>query len=151
MASDNLRQVGRYMRHAGRQADLAMKRVTNKVPKRERARDTVSALFPFQFIVNSEGEGDKVSIDINFNKPPPDDCSAECIATACEDFQLSGIGGYSLTTTNPYEVGSIRIYSEGSTLPLAQFVEENPSGGQVYVQVQSDIETIVICYTYIVC
>jgi hypothetical protein len=134
-----------------RDANYAIKRVTNKIPERERARDTMSSLFPFNMRINSEGNiGNKTIMTINFNKPPPDDCSAECIATVCEDFNLPA-GGYLLSTTNPYEPGSVRAYSQGQTLQQAQWEEENPSAGQVYVQVQGEIEMIVVCYTYISC
>lgn len=150
MASDSLRQVGRSIRQTNRNANYAIKRVTNRVPKRERARDSMSSLFPFSMLVESEGKGDKFTIQINFNKPPPSDCSAECIATACEDFELSE-GAYLLNTTNPYEAGTVRVYSQGQTLEAAQWVEENPSAGQVYVQAQGDIQMIVICYSYIIC
>lgn len=150
MASDSLRQVGRGLKQMNRRADLALKRVTNDIPKKERARDTMSSLFPFTMYVDSEGKGDKFILHINFNKPPPSDCSAECIATTCEDYQL-GQGAYLLTTTNPYEPGTVRVYSQGQTIDPAQFSEENPTAGQVYVQVQGDVEMIVICYSYIIC
>ena len=150
MASDSLRQVGKSIKGANRTADLAIKRVTNKIPKRERARDMMSSLFPFSMRIESEGDNQRTLVQINFNKPPPDDCSAECIATACEDFEL-GQGARSLNTTNPYEPGTVRVYSQGQTIDPAQFTEENPGAGQVYVQVQAGVEMIVICYSYIIC
>lgn len=150
MASDNLRQVGRDIRLINRQADLALKRVTNRVPKRERARDTMSSLFPFNMKVDSEGKRDKFLMEINFNKPPPDDCSAECIATACEDFRVIN-GGHSFSLSNPYEPGTVKVFSQGVPLDPAQWYEENPMGGQVYIQVQTEVELIVICYVYIIC
>lgn len=150
MASDSLRQVGRGLKQTNRRADLALKRVTNDIPKKERTRDTMSSLFPFTMYVSSEGKGDKFTLNINFNKPPPSDCAAECIATACEDFELSQ-GSYLLQTTNPYEPGTVRVYSQGETIDPAQFTEENPAAGQVYVQVQPGVAMIVICYSYIIC
>lgn len=151
MASDNLRQIGRYMRQTNRQADLALKRYANKIPKRERARDTVSSVFPMQFIVHSEGKsGDTFTIDINFNKPPPEDCSADCIGTACEDFEMF-TSAQLITLTNPYEPGTVRVYNRGEAVDASQWVEENPSGGEVYVQPVGDNEIMVICYSYITC
>lgn len=148
MASDNLREIGRFIRKTNRDAELAMKRVTNQIPKRERARDSVSALYPFTMTVTTEGKAGKVSIDINFNKPPPDDCSAECISTTCEAHELNR-GAYSLNTVNPYVPGTVKVFSQGLSLPQAQWFEENE--GQVYVQVQSATEMIIICYSYIIC
>lgn len=150
MASDKLNEVGRYVKGSNRQAELALKRFANHIPKKERARDAVSALFPFSMTVNSDGRSDKIIMHVKFNKPPPDDCAAECIATACQN-QALGPGGHLVLVNNPYVPGSIRVFSEGVTLPEAQWVEENPTAGQVYVQVQSDQEMIVICYTYIIC
>src|SRR5689334_8176402 len=132
MASDNLREVGRYMRRTSRQADLALKRYTNKIPKRERARDTVSSVFPMRFDVHSEGKvGDSFTIHISFNKPPPEDCSADCIGTACQDFTMT----YSqlITLTNPYIVGTVRVYSEGEPVDPSNWVEENPGAGEIYL------------------
>lgn len=148
MASDNLREIGRFIRYNNKQANLAIKRVTNKIPRRERARDTVSSLYSFTMNLHSEGKNDKVSIDVTFDKPPPSDCSAECVSTACEAHELFR-GGYSIPTVNPYESGTVKVFSQGLILPPPQWYEEN--GGQVYVQVQSDIEMIIICYSYIIC
>ena len=148
MAPDSLNQVGRYIRQSGRQADLAIKRVTNRIPKRERARDTVSSLYAFNMVVISEGKNGRVTMDINFNKPPPDDCSAECISTTCEAHELGG-GAYSIPTENPYVAGTVKVFSQGLSLPQSQWYEENE--GQVYVQVQSSLEMIIICYSYIIC
>lgn len=150
MASDKLRQVGRYMRLTERQADLALKRYTNKIPKKERARDTVSSVFPFRFDVQTDGRANRITVNINFNKPPPDDCGVDCISTACIDFQM-GLGAHSISLPNPYIPGTVRVYGQGDTIEVAQFIEENPSGGQVYVQVNIEVETVVICFSYITC
>ena len=150
MASDNLRQVGRSIRGMNRNANYAIKRVTNFIPKRERARDTVSSVFPFFMRVESEGNREKVTMKIDFNKPPPDDCGADCISTACIDFPMPQ-GGHYLALPNPYVPGTVRVYGQGSTVDVAQFVESNPSGGEVYVQVQIEVEMIVVCFSYISC
>ncbi len=150
MASDSLNQIGRNIRQMNRRSELAIKRVTNNIPKRERTRDTVSSVFPFSMMVNSEGEGERFTVSINFNKPPPVDCAAECFATACEDFSLTQ-GSYLLQTTNPYEAETVKVFSQGAVLDPAQWTEENPAAGQVYVQVQGGTEIIVICYMYIIC
>lgn len=150
MASDSLNQIGRGIRQMNRRSDLAMKRVTNRIPKRERARDTVSSVFPFSMRVDSEGQGETFLVSINFNKPPPVDCAAGCFATACVA-QVMGPGGHLMSVTNPYEAGSVNVFSNGVSLDQSQWVEENPSAGQIYVQVQTGQEMIVICYTYIIC
>lgn len=149
MASDNLNEVGKYIRHSGRSANLALKRYTKNMPKHDRARDTISSIHPFVMQIDSDGKSN-FTLDINFNKPPPTDCEAECIATACEDFSLFA-GGHSITVANPYEPGTIRVYTNGEDLETVQFNEENPSGGQVYVQVADSLETIVVCYSYVAC
>jgi len=149
MASDSLNQIGKYIRKTNKQASLALKRNFHKIPTKDRARDTVSSVYPFRMGIEQEG-GNTVKIDINFDKPPPDDCAAECIATACEQFNLVN-GGHSVTVENPYEAGTVRVYSNGEPLSNVQWYEENSSGGQVYVQVQQPEELIVICYTYIIC
>lgn len=149
MASDNLSQVGKYIRGAGRKADQAIKRVKPIIRKSERTRDAVSSVFPFKMTVTSDGEK-QTRLHIHFNKPPPDGCGAECIATVCESFPLFN-GGRSITVTNPYEPDSVNVYTDGVPLDRSRWNEENPSGGQVYVQVQSDVELIIICYTYVTC
>lgn len=149
MASDNLNQVGRYIRDSGRNASLAMKRVTKKMPKHDRARDTISSIHPFFMQIHTDGKS-SVTLNINFNKPPPTDCEAECIATACEDFALYA-GGHSITVANPYEPNTVRAYANGEILQEINLNEENPSGGQVYVQVPGPITTIVVCYSYVAC
>jgi hypothetical protein len=150
MASDNLNQVGKYIRGSNRKADHAIKRVQRKLPKRDRAKDTVSSVFPMTMNFASEGDS-PVKLDINFNKPPPSECEASCLATTCESFERTS-GGYSLLVThNPYEAGTVRVFSEGQVLSPVQWYEEDPQNGLVYVQIQSDIELIVICYTYVTC
>lgn len=66
MAPDNLNQIGRYIRHTGRNADLALKRVKDKTPKRERARDTVSSVHPFVMHIQTESNP-SASLEINFS------------------------------------------------------------------------------------
>lgn len=149
MASDGLSQIGKYIRHSNRQADLSLKRNLRKIPKRDRARDTLSNIYPFRATIVSEGK-ESTTIDILFNKPPPEDCAAECIATTCEQFELT-YGGHSLTLSNPYEVDSARVFSNSDPLDTAQFYEEDPANGKIYVQVQSTSELMVVCYTYIIC
>lgn len=149
MASDNLNQVGKYFKQTRRDSDFAIKRVSKKVPVRDRVRDTVSAVFPFKMTILTDNE-ESIIIDINFLNPPPSDCEAECIATTCEDFELLP-GGHSITVTNPYIEGSVRAYSGGEPLDESQWYEENFSGGQVYVQVPPGSPLTVVCYAYIVC
>lgn len=148
MASDSLNQIGKYIRRGSTNASLALKRNFHKLPTKDRARDTVSSVYTFRMTVEQEG-GRPVKINVNFNKPPPDDCAANCIATACQDFDLP-VGGHSITVENPYEAGSVRVYLGESELDDAQWYEENPSGGQVYVQTTGQA-LIVVCYTYIIC
>lgn len=149
MASDSLNEIGRYIKQSRRNADLALKRYSKHMPKKDRVRDTISSVSPFSMYIENDGF-ERVIIDVNFRVPPPSDCSAECIATACEDFELLG-GGHSITVTNPYEPGTIKVFSNGNPLEQIQWYEENPEAGQVYVQVQSTGEVIVVCYAYIIC
>lgn len=149
MASDSLNQVGKYIRRANKNAGLALKRDFHKLPKKDRTRDTVSNVATFRMEIYQEGRR-PVTMNIKFNKPPPDDCSADCIATTCEQYNL-GYGGHSLTVTNPYEPGSVRVYLNGNVLPDAQWYEENPGAGQVYVQAPTPSASIGICYAYVIC
>ena len=150
MASDKLNQVGKYIRQANKNADLALKRYKKHLPVKDRVRDTVSVVSPFNMDIETDGN-QSVIININFNKPPPSDCVSNCIATACEDFTLS-YGGHSLNVTNPYEEGTVRVYRNGDVLEeLTQWYEEDPTAGKVYVQVQGSTETIAICYSYVTC
>jgi len=149
MASDNLRQVGRYLRQTNRTADLALKKARKKMPVKDRVRDNISNIYPFTMQIETEGPT-RVVIDINFNKPPPSDCISECIGTVCEDFDLSN-GGHSVNVVNPYEAGTVKVYAEGEPLDSSQWSEEEPSAGKVYVQVQDFSKVIAICYVYIAC
>lgn len=148
MASDSLRQVGKYIKRTSQSADLALKRNFTKMPRKDRARDTVSNVAPFRMFIESDGRG--ATIDINFDKPPPADCASGCFATACQDFNLSP-GGHSITVENPYEEGTMRVFAGENPLESVQWYEENPVGGQVYVQVPADVSLIALCYTYIIC
>jgi hypothetical protein len=149
MASDNLNEVGRYLRRAGKTADQALKRTRPRIPVKDRVRDSVSSAVPFSMSFESNGNN-RVIVDINFNKPPPSDCGSGCFSTSCEKFNLNP-GGHSLTVTNPYEPGSTIVYSNGTLLSNVQWFEENPLAGQVYVQVQAVLALIVICYSYVTC
>jgi len=150
MASDNLRQVGRYIQRTNRNANLALKRAKKKLAVKDRVRDTVSSVYPFTMQINIEEDTRTVLIDINFKKPPPADCVSECIGTACEDFDLFQ-GGHSLSMTNPYEAGTANVYVGGEPLDPVQWYEEEPSAGKVYVQVQDPSKVVVVCYIYVAC
>lgn len=148
MASDNLNQVGKYIRRAGRVADQALKRTRPLIPDRDRVKDTLSSVYPFKMKVISEGNK-RTLIEIKFDKPPPSDCGVGCYSTSCEKFSLFN-GGHSIGLTNSYEVGSVTVYLNGDPLSPIQWFEENPGAGQVYVQVPG-IGLVVVCYTYITC
>lgn len=148
MASDSLREVGQYIKKTNKQANLSLKRNFSKLPVRDRARDVISDIAPFRMDIQTDESA--VTIDINFDKPPPADCAAECYATACQSFNLT-VGGHSITVGNPYEEGTMRVYIGDSPLENVQWYEENPGAGQVYVQVQNSSAIVVTCYTYIIC
>lgn len=148
MAGDNLNQVGKYIKKTGQTSDAAIKRTRAILPKRDRVRDTVSSVFPFKMTYMSEGKS--VLMDIDLNKPPPSTCTAGCLSAACEQFTLEE-GGHSITLTNPYEIDTVTVWSQGDELEAAQWYEESPEAGQVYVQVQGAIAFIIVCYTYISC
>src|SRR5687768_14939920 len=111
MASDNLNEVGIYIKGVGRRSDLASKRVHIKRPIRDRARDTISSSHSFRMDFISDGTN-TVLMDIDLNKPPPVECGAGCIATACESFPLLR-GDHSLTLENPYEPNTVTVWSQG--------------------------------------
>lgn len=150
MASDNLNQVGRYIKRTNRNANLALKRAKKKLAIKDRVRDTVSSIYPFTMNIEIEDDVRTVLLDINFKEPPPEDCVSECIGTACEDFELF-TGGHSINVTNPYEAGTVKVYQVGEPLDISQWYEEEPSAGKVYVQVQDSSQLIVVCYAYIAC
>jgi hypothetical protein len=149
MASDNLNQVGKYIRQAGRTADQALKRVRPTVPDRDRTKDTLSSAIPFKMSIISDGTK-TVLMDVKFDKPPPTDCGSGCISTSCEQFTLNP-GGHSITLTNPpFEPGTVIVFSNGSLLSPTQWFEDESNVGTVYVQTPI-IALIVICYSYVTC
>lgn len=149
MASDNLRQIGKYVRETREAANHALNRYSKNLPVVERARDIFDVDIPFEMFFSTKENEKIVLLDLDFNKPPPlRGCKQGCTTSACESFTRSS-GNHSLTVEYPYISGSVNVFINGVVLDNSQYWEESPEAGAVFVQGASrDTNTITICYIW---
>lgn len=149
MASDNLKQIGKFIGKTGRDADRALKRTVPIRPRLERIRDVFDSTTEFEMSFEKTPDDTRVLLDLFFNLPPPiRGCKVGCIITKCEDFDFTS-GSHSVTVANPYLAGTVSVYIDGEKLDNSQVFEANPSGGEVYFQGPASYEAVSICYIYL--
>lgn len=149
VASDSLNQVGKYIQQTGKNSEFALRRDYKQLKKIERSRDIFDPAIPFEMDFKTELSDTRIGLDLFFNQPPPmKGCRAGCHTAKCETFS-EGAGNFLLTLSYPYIFGTVNVYLNGDILDSSQWVQANPSGGQVFVQAGSKSSNYIsICYVF---
>jgi len=156
MASDNLNEVGKYIKKTRTNADYAIKKMRPHRPTVERTRDIFDVDIPFEMQFDVKPNQKSVSLDLEFNKPPPlSNCftDVDCPRTTCETFTLSS-GEHEITLQ--YGIHPInelfQIYVNGEAWPETQYTRltsgdlDDPAVILV-TNLPFTLNTVVICYT----
>jgi len=153
MASDNLNEVGRYIKNSGDAAERALKKQKPTRPSVERTRDIFDADIPFEMFFTVEPTQKSVSLDLEFNKPPPmSGCrTGSDVKPHCEEFTLPA-GDHEIQLSHAAKTGSITVFVNGATYsPLLWEVisygvlDEEPASIMVY-QLPLETNTVSVCY-----
>jgi hypothetical protein len=152
MASDNLKQVGQFIKNTRKGVDHALKRYHGDIPKVERTRDIFDSEIPFEMNFSTEKPGERVLLNLNFNKPPPmNDCVADCLEARCESFTLQP-GNHIVQLAQGYTAGTITVFVDAVPVLDSDFDEVDPANGTVYIQSESlDTYVATVCYTFGTC
>jgi hypothetical protein len=149
MASDNIREVGKFVKQTRRDTDYALKRYHSKIPLVERTRDIFDSEIPFKMNFETKRKGNKVLLDLNFNKPPPlNRCKSDCLAATCESFVVEPGIDHLLTLQQPYIAGTTTVFINYSQVLPSTFDEVSPESGQIFVQGTTTSTLITVCYSY---
>lgn len=152
MASDSLREVGKYIKKTREDVDHALDRYLQHRAKVERTRDTFSDVIPFVFYFKTE-EDDVVTLELNFLLPPPTGNGLgggdTGYNTVCESF-TKAIGTHIISVEKPYLPTTVSVYVNGEEWDPNKWSEYDPSAGQVEVIVDATFTSnqVVICYLY---
>jgi len=148
MASDNLNEVGKYISKSRDHADRALKRSRPNRPGVERTRDIFDPVVPFSMNFNVAKTQKRVSLDLEFNKPPPgSNCmTGSDIRMSCESFTVES-GDHELRVSQPYFPGTLAVYVNGTTWALSKWAEIDSGDGIVLVtQLPLALNSVTICY-----
>lgn len=139
MASDSLRQVGKYIGKTGRTADQALKRAYPIQPRLERIRDVFDPINSFEMSFETTEHDERVSLDLFFRFPPPSrGCTIGCIHTLCEGFAATA-GDNAVTVSFPYLAGSVRVFAP-TQLDASAVDEINPATGEVGFYIEGGLD-----------
>jgi hypothetical protein len=90
MASDNLNQIGKYIKDTRDTADYAISRYSAKRNTVERVRDTFTPTNSFLMKFKTRENHENAVIDLRFDKPPPLSFISPIATKAlCESFTIS--------------------------------------------------------------
>ena len=153
MASDNLNQVGKYIRDSGDKAQRAVKKQKPVRPSIERTRDIFDVDIPFHMEFDVAPNQKSVSLDLEFNKPPPTSgcLTGSGIAAHCESFTL-GSGDHELQLSYAIRTSPVSVFVNGSTWStfkwyVSDYGIEGTSVATVMVtQLPLTTNTVSICY-----
>lgn len=148
MASDNVNEVGKFLRKTRKDVDFSLTRYHKNIPRIERTRDIFDAEIPFEMAFDTDKNDSTVFLNINFNKPPPvNECkNAECVKIACQSFELA-VGNHYVNVDNPYIAETVTVFIDHVPLAASQF--EEMGGTELFIQSNSiDPYTATVCYTY---
>jgi hypothetical protein len=155
MASDNLNQVGKYIKKTRTDTEYALKKVRPYRPTVERTRDIFDVDIPFSMQFEVKDTQKSISLDLEFNKPPPQsNCMTDidCPRATCETFTLSQ-GEHEITLQ--YGIHPINelfeVYVNGEPWPEAQYARLNNGGYDtpatvLVANLPLETNTVVICY-----
>lgn len=145
MASDNLNQIGKYIRKTRQDADFALTRYSRHNPRIERSRDIFDNITPFEMEFEVT-EKSRLSLDINFNKPPPTaGCKSNCITSICEKIEEVS-GSHYVTLSHTYLNNTVKVFLNGEPVPSTEIRLRPPNS--VWVNADLEYNTIVICYIH---
>lgn len=146
MASDNLRQVGNYLKDTRKKANQALNRYSKNLPRVEATRDIFDPSVHFEMFFKTDGEKE-ISLDIGFKKPPPlRGCKSGCHTAACEEYTL-GAGNHIIALDHLPIAGTVDAFVNGEILSDGQFYIHG--GASVFVQGGSLASNIiVVCYIW---
>jgi hypothetical protein len=155
MASDQLNEVGKYIKKSRTDADYALKKVRPNRPTVERTRDIFDIDIPFSMQFEVKDTQKSISLDLEFNKPPPQsNCFSDidCPRGTCETFTLSA-GEHEITLA--YGIHPInelfQVYVNGQPWATSQYAILSKGGLDtpatvLVANLPLASNTVVICY-----
>lgn len=145
---DDINQIGKYLKEAGRTADLAIKRVIEPSESVEKIRDVFDPEIPFQANVNIPYNASRVMLDLNFApRLPSIGCCGDCVCGVTESYTSDSLIDGKIYTVNPYISNSTLVYLDGLRVTKGiEYTESSPLDGQIWIHVP--FSTITISYQY---
>lgn len=146
--TDEINQIGKYIKATGKKADLSIKRTFEIEPSQERIRDIFDPTYPFKANINTPKEDTRVYLDVNFGKRLPTlGCCADCVCGVTEAFSSDQAINSSIYTTSPYIAGSVVAYIDGIQATAGvEYSESSPDNKQITILVP--FSSAIISYTY---
>jgi hypothetical protein len=155
MASDQLNEVGKYIKKTRTDSDYALKKIRPYRPTVERTRDIFDVDVPFSMQFEVKHTQKSVSLDLEFNKPPPQsNCMTDidCPRGTCETYTLSS-GEHEITLEHGIHPINelLQVYVNGELLAESQYAVLSKGGLDtsaviLVTNLPLETNTVVICY-----
>lgn len=156
MASDQLNEVGKYLKTTRDIANRAIKKNRPYRPSVERIRDIFDTEVPFTMEFNISKNQKNIKLDLEFNKPPPlKQClsGTDCPRMYCDLFDNLEAGEHELQLSYAVKsqgitavfVNSIMLDSSNWALLDIGIFESTP-GSILVTNLTSTVNTVVVCY-----
>lgn len=148
MASDNLNEVGKYIKQTRERADYASKKVRPNRPAVERTRDIFDSVVDFEMKFDVSPKQKRVGLDLEFNRPPPmQGCLGSPCRMACETFDSLAAGDHEIQLDDAYITGLASVYVNGASYSSAKWAEVSPDAGSILVTgLTQSTNTVTVCY-----
>jgi hypothetical protein len=149
MASDNLNEISKYIRHTRDDVDWAEKRQFPHYKDLERSRDMFDHNNSFTMSFRKK-KNKPLHLSLDFDVPPSlRQCVAGCIHTACRSFSFADGANHVVNVGESYKQGTVRVFISDN--PVA-FAEDNPVSGDVsYTGSGSGPDQVTVCYLHDEC
>jgi hypothetical protein len=145
---DGFNQIGKYLKKAGENSSLSLKRPVPPQVSSERIREVFDADHPVQAKFNTPPAGIRTTIDINFGQKLPSlECCGDCLCGITESYTSDSLVSGTIYVTQEYVPLSTIVYLDG--LSVTRGVEYVEAGGKA-LSILVPFATIVISYVYTV-
>jgi len=145
---DEINQIGKYLKEAGRAGDLALKRYIEPSESVEKIRDVFDPEIPFQANLDIPYNMSRVMLDLNFGpRLPSIGCCGDCVCGVTESYTSDALVDGKIYLTNSYLSGSTSVYLDGLRVSQGvEYSESSAANGQLWIHIP--FSTITISYQY---
>lgn len=132
---DGFRNVGKHLKKTRKTTDFSLKRPVPPQVSQERIREVFDFENPVKGDFHTPNQAKKVLLDVNFGQRLPSlACCGDCFCGITESYTSDSLIGTSLYLTQPYVLGSVRLWINGTeAVAGVDYLEYSPGTGELRI------------------